>query len=344
MIRTVNLASVNLNLLVALEALLEEGHVGAAGRRVGLSQPAMSHALGQLRSHFGDRLLVRNGAAMARTPFAEGLRPRVREALAQVGHLLAPATFDPRSSRRRFRLAMSDYAAYVVFPNLRAALNARAPQVELDLAILGPDSGLLEGLAHEVDFVITCEPEAPPRFRRQPLFVDRDVIALQRRSAWEKHMGSVDAFLAAPHVAVVEAPNRPDPVDEWLSGLGLARRIVARVPQYVMALQLVADSDLAAVVPQRLVDQCAPALGLRRRELPLDAGSFTEYLLHPERADDDPGNAWLRAEILLMFAPAQARARNRSTNAMPNVPSRSATATANHVERLRPGHRGLIRR
>jgi DNA-binding transcriptional LysR family regulator len=303
----VNLAAVNLNLLVALEALLEEAHVGAAGRRVGLSQPAMSHALAQLRTHFGDAILVRSGSGMARTPFAEGLRPRVREALGGLAQLMTPAGFDPRTSRRRFRLAMSDYAAYVVFPRLRSALGKKAAGIELDLALLGPESGSLDDLGRSVDVVVTCDPSVPSGFRSQPLFVDRDVLVFRTGSTWSKVARSVPAFLAAPHVAVVEAADRPDPVDAWLTELGLSRRVVARVPQYVLALQLVADSDLVAVVPERLVVRCSQPLGLRHRDLPLDAGSFTELLLHPARADGDPGNAWLRGELSSLFHAAPPR-------------------------------------
>jgi DNA-binding transcriptional LysR family regulator len=302
-IRPMNLASVDLNLLVALDALLEEGNVSAAGRRVGLSQPAMSHALGRLRELLGDRILVRTGPAMAATPYAEALRPGLKAALAQILDVLRPPSFDPATSTRCFRLAMSDYAAYVVLPRLRAGLNARAPGVSLDLTVLGPGAGPVEAMAARIDAVITCESVVPARFRGQPLYLDRDVVALQKGSPGKKEAMSLAGFLASSHVAVVESPDRPDPVDAWLESLGLARRIVARVPQYLMALQLVSASGLVAVIPKRLVDAFAGPLNLRRQEVPLDAGSFTEFLLHPDRAEGDPGNAWLRAELLRMFSP-----------------------------------------
>src|SRR5580704_6809352 len=132
-IRWMNLASLDLNLLVALDALLSEGHVGRAATRIGLSQPATSHSLRRLRELVGDPLLVRVGARMQLTPRAQGLRGPLAQALDQVRGLFVPDDFDAARSERRFRLMMPDLAVELLMPPLMEKVTRLAPNVQLDV-------------------------------------------------------------------------------------------------------------------------------------------------------------------------------------------------------------------
>src|SRR5215813_9333374 len=131
MIHTMNLAAIDLNLLVVLDALISEGHVGRAARKVGLSQPATSHALNRLRDLLGDPLLVRVGGRMELTPRATGMRAALAEALQRVQSLLAADAFVPATSSRQFAIMMQDHVAHLIVPPLVQRLHAEAPGVRL---------------------------------------------------------------------------------------------------------------------------------------------------------------------------------------------------------------------
>jgi DNA-binding transcriptional LysR family regulator len=332
-IDAMNLAALDLNLLVALEALLVEESVGRAARRMGLSQPAMSHALGRLRELVGDPLLVRVGARMQPTLRAETMREPLREALEQVRGVLRSEAFDPARSTRTFRLLMSDYAGGVVLAPLLRRLRSLAPGVKLEVRPWhGPAGDLLEA-ARAADAALTCDTARLGGFHRQRLYTDRDACAVRRGHPRLARLSVLEHFLAGDHVAVVGREFDEDPVDSWLRSEGRARRIALQVPHYVQALHVVARTDLLAVIPERLIRASAQALAVRAVPVPLEVGTFDEYLLHPSRTHADPGCAWLRGLL---------REVAESLGPLPAVPTSSRRArrpllpgpgTADHTPR-----------
>jgi DNA-binding transcriptional LysR family regulator len=292
-----NLAALDLNLLVALEALLVEESVGRAASRVGLSQPAMSHALNRLRALVGDPLLVRTGAGMQPTRRAQSMREPLREALARVRGVLQPEAFDPATSERAFRILMSDYASAVVLQPLLALLTREAPGVRVEVSAWKGKRGDVLEAARAADVVLTCELETPGGFHRQRLFTDRDALALRKGHPRRRALRSARGFLDAAHVAVAEREFAEDPVDTWLRGEGRSRRVAMTVSHYLQALHLVAQTDLVAVIPERLIRACPPSLGLQSVPVPIDAGTFDEFLLHPARSHTDAGGIWLRGVL-----------------------------------------------
>ncbi|MFY0539294.1 LysR family transcriptional regulator [Nannocystis pusilla] len=307
----VNLAAIDLNLLVALDALLHEGHVGAAARAVGLSQPAMSHALRRLRELLADPLLVRSVGGMRRTARGEALRAPVRAALRGVAGVLAPPRFDPATSTRCFRVMLSDYPCVLLASTLLARLAGEAPGVSVELIPWDRDATRCLERLREVDAALTCAPGRFPNLRQQRLYRDRDALVARAGHPLRPRLDDAASVLAASHVAVVEYEHERDPVDTWLSSIGRGRALAASVPQYLLALQLVARGDCLAVVPERLARQHAGALGLEVLPVPLDVGHFDEFMLHDEHCHDDPGSVWLRrtlAAICASFAPLAALA------------------------------------
>ena len=288
-----NLAAMDLNLLTALESLLAEGSVSRAADRMSLSQPTMSHALKRLRQLFDDPLLVRVGGQMQLTTKAESLRLPIEDAMARVRDVLAGETFDPVRSTRVFRLSISDNATGVLLPSLLQRLAKEAPSVSIRLQ---PSSAMvfepLE-LARAIDVVVACSPRRFKGFYQQRLFADRDACVVRKGNRLRKRM-TRDSFLNARHVAVVAREFSEDPVDTWLREEGCARNVVLTVPTYLQALHLVAESDLVAVLPRRLIEAYSVLLGVEPLEIPMDAGAFEEYLLHPARTHEDPGCVWLR--------------------------------------------------
>ncbi|HTD61881.1 MAG TPA: LysR family transcriptional regulator [Gemmatimonadaceae bacterium] len=292
-----NLSALNLNLLVALESLLEEQSVSRAAERVSLSQPAMSHALKSLRTVLRDPLLVRTGARMQLTARGEALRYPVKDALARVRDLLVSGEFDPATSTRNFSVFIADNASDLLLPPLLKRLAVQAPGISIRVqAVAG---GLLDPLelTRFVDLAVACVPSLFTGFSKQYLYTDRDACAVRRGHPMRSHIARVETFLEMKHVAVVGREFSEDPVDTWLRAEGHERAVALSVPHYLQALRLVAQSDLIAVIPQRLIQACATGLDLDVVEVPLDVGTFDEFLLHPARGESDPGGVWLRGVL-----------------------------------------------
>ena len=289
-----NLASIDLNLLVVLQALLEEESVGRAARRIGLSQPATSHALQRLRELLDDELMVRVGSHMQLTARAESLRHPVQDLLERVREVLAHQVFKPSESCRTFRLFIADNAVDLLLPSLLAKLRKRAPGVRIDLQSWSAREKDPAELARNVEGAIACVPEAFPGFYRQRLFTDRDMCVFRRQHPLANRLRDEATFLEAGHVAVRVHGSGKDPVDTWLRTEGRKRKIAITVPHYLQALHAVARSHLIAVIPERLIRAYAGPLRLKWCPLPFDAGTFDEFLLHPARTHGDPGCIWLR--------------------------------------------------
>lgn len=293
-----NLASIDLNLLIALQALLEEESVGRAARRISLSQPATSHALQRLRNLLDDELLVRVGGRMQLTARAESLLHPLQDVLERMRELLTQDAFDPATSRRTFRLFIADNAVDVLLPALLAKLGKLAPGVRIDLHSWPAREKDPAELARSIDAAIACVAEAFPGFYCQRLFTDRDLCVFRSRRPRSNRLRDETAFLEAAHVAVKVRASGEDPVDTWLKAEGRKRNISLTLPHYLQALHAVARSDLIAVIPERLIRAYAAPLRLKWLPVPLDAGTFDEFLLHPARTHADPGRMWLRTVLM----------------------------------------------
>ncbi len=210
-----NLSSIDLNLLVALDALLLEANVSRAAMRVGLSQPAMSHALQRLRGMLSDPLLVRAGSRMELTPRAQALRGPLAQALDQVRGLFIPDEFDAGSSERRFRLMMPDLAVELLVPPLMEKVSVSAPNVRLDIVPWRGPAIFSAEFARTIDLVISIG-NAFKGFHRQLLYTDRDALAVRRGHPAGTKLSKREAFLKARHIAVVIRGNNEDLIDTWL--------------------------------------------------------------------------------------------------------------------------------
>lgn len=280
---------IDLGLLTALDVLLETGNVTRAAERLGLSQPAVSRILARLRRDFGDPLLVRAGTGLKRTPRAEALARPVAELLERARTLYDLPGFQPATAERRFRAVLPDAVATVLLPRLLPAMAAEAPGCRLDVAAMGA-----EGSA--IDCAITIHPDLHRGWRTEMLWSDVDVLAFGTDLSIA-NLGDARTVLTLPHVAVVPPGLGEDPVDAWLRGQGLERRIAASVPHYLQAMHLVARTAMVAVLPSRLVAQLHKSLGLGRAELPIAQAPDRQWLAWPPEQDADAGNRWLRSMI-----------------------------------------------
>ncbi|MGJ4951295.1 LysR family transcriptional regulator [Bradyrhizobium sp. HKCCYLS20291] len=305
-----NLAALDLNLLVALDALLRESSVSRAALRIGLSQPATSHALQRLRELLGDPLLVRTGARMEPTPRALALQAPLAQALDQVRGLFTPDVFDSSSSERQFRLMMPDLAVELLMPSLMAKATRSAPHVRIDVVPWRGPAIFHAEFARTIDMVISIG-NAFKGFHRQLLYTDSDALAVRRGHPATRRLSRREGFLAARHVAVVLRGQSEDLIDNWLRSKGWERRIALVVPSYIEALHVAARTDLVAFVPRRLIAALARPLSLATVTPPLDPGLDEQYMFYPTRAQVEPGSIWLRNLMLetgreLGSAPARA--------------------------------------
>jgi DNA-binding transcriptional LysR family regulator len=292
-----NLNSLDLNLLVALDALLREANVSRAAMRIGLSQPAASHALQRLRDLIGDPLLVRNGSRMELTQRALALRVPLAEALDRVRSLFAPDAFNAARSERQFRLMMPDLAIELLVPRLMAKIMPVAPNVRIDAVPWHGSAIFPDEFARTIDIVVGIG-DAFKGFHRQLLYADSDALAVRRGHPVGRKLCKREAFLEARHVAVIKRGSSDDLIDIWLRPKGIDRNIALIVPGYIEALHVAARTDLVAFVPRRLIAALSKQLSLAAIEPPLDPGIDELYMFYPTRAQMDPASIWLRRLVL----------------------------------------------
>jgi DNA-binding transcriptional LysR family regulator len=293
-----NLNSLDLNLLVALDALLLEANVSRAAMRIGLSQPATSHALQRLRDLIGDPLLVRTGARMELTPRAQALRGPLAQALDQVRGLFIPDDdFDAARSERQFRLMMPDLAVELLMPPLMAKITRAAPNVRIDVVPWRGPAIFHAEFARTIDLVISIG-DAFRGFHRQRLYTDSDALAVRRDHPAGARLRKRDTFLSARHVAVIIRGQNEDLIDGWLRTKGIERRIALVVSGYIEALHVAARTDLVAFVPRRLIGALSKQLSLATVTPPFDPGIDEQFMFYPTRAQMDPGSIWLRKLML----------------------------------------------
>lgn len=292
-----NLNSLDLNLLTALDALLREANVSRAALRLGLSQPAASHALQRLRDIFGDPLLVRTGARMELTPRGLALRVPLAQTLDQVHGLFVPDEFDAARSERHFRLMMPDLAVELLMPPLMAKVTRAAPNVRIDVVPWRGPAIFHAEFARTIDLVISIG-NAFKGFHRQLLYTDSDALAVRRGHPVAGKLKQREAFLAARHVGVIIRGNSEDLIDTWLRAKNVERHIALVVSGYLEALHVAARTDLVAFVPRRLIAALSKQLGLTTVTPPLDPGIDEQFMFYPTRAQMDPGSIWLRRLML----------------------------------------------
>ena len=292
----------DLNLLIALDALLADGSVAGAARRLGLSPSAMSRTLTRLREETGDPLLVRAGRQMVLTPHAEALRQRTQNAVHEARAVLRPATTDLDFStlQRTFTIRSNDGFVEAFGASLIAAATAVAPRICLRFApkLEKTAAYLRDGSA---DLEIGVLSEMGPEVRVQALFRDRfiGVVRQGHPLATERDV-TAQRYTAFGHVVASRHGRTSGPVDEALAALGLERTIVAVVPSFPAALAVARNSDLIALVPasvlgnQSVQQELSAFAGTHAFELPVTTGEITVSQMWHPRLEVDPVHRWLR--------------------------------------------------
>jgi DNA-binding transcriptional LysR family regulator len=286
----------DLDLLVLFDALATERHMTRAAAKVGLSQPAMSRALGRMRALFGDPLLVRSARGMLLTPRGEELVPSVRRVLAEATALVRRLDFAPRDLARTFAVGTTDYVEACLLPKLTVHLAREAPGVDVVTRAVGP-SAFDDLESGRLDLVILPQRNIPPGLKAQHLFEDTFLCAVRRGHPTVKRKLSLEAFLALRHVQIAPSGAPGGPVDDALAARGLARRVAVRTQSFLAGPLLVARTDFVITAPRAVIEPLAEPLGLRTFTLPLDVSGFRIAAAWHPRAHDDAAHRWFRGVV-----------------------------------------------
>ncbi|NTX01749.1 MULTISPECIES: LysR family transcriptional regulator [Myxococcus] len=293
-----DLSGVNLNLVVALDALLTEGNVTRAATRVGITQSAMSHALRQLREQFGDALLIRGRGGMIRTPRAEQLAAPLHRGLLEVQRALRnESVFEARTSARRFTIASGDYFAAALLPPLLEMFDDEAPRVDLTIRPLVVSQVEAQLESGEVDLVIGAYPDPAPALRQQKLFTEDFVCVVRRDNSLVKEELDLETYLRLPHVLVSPRGEGAGAVDVALERLGRSRRIGLRIPYFLTAAISMVRSNHVLTAPRRLAELFLDLCPLRILPPPVSLRPFDVLQVWHERFDDEPAHRWLRGMV-----------------------------------------------
>ena len=310
-----NLDGVDLNLLRVLDALLTTRHVTRAAERLGLSQPAASHALARLRALLDDPLFVRTPTGLTPTPRAAQLADPLRAALAALeAAVLGGAAFDPATARRTFTVATTDYGSFVMVPPLLERLRRDAPGVDLWVRNTQPDA--FEQLAlGDADLAVgPLSPAAARASIHARLLYEERFVCMVRKGHPAVRRGLDLATLAAlSHVLVAPRGAPGGVVDEVLAKHGLARRVALAVPHFLMAPHVVAGSDLVVTIGARVAAAFVELLPLQVFEPPVPVPGFKVSLAWHARTHHDPAHQWLRAAIVERFGARAPRGQKRQT-------------------------------
>lgn len=282
----------DLNLLVALEALIEERNVSNAARRLHLTQPAVTGALNRLRDYFQDDLLVLQGRRMQPTPKAEALSGPVKRALLQIrGEITRAGEFVPATSSRHFLIIASDYVYTIALANVLARCSTIAPGVTFE--VIPPSSAAGERLERaEVDLCITVKPYASPRYPTRDLWRDTDVIISWDGAGYTAI--TEDVFFEAGHAVSTFGPDRrPSVTDHHVTSLGRERRIEVLLPSFGDLCHAVVGTRRLATMHRRYAEYLARQFPIVIHEPWEPFPEIVETAQWHKVRDSDTGVQWL---------------------------------------------------
>jgi DNA-binding transcriptional LysR family regulator len=299
MLNEIDLSRIDLNLLVLFEAVLREGHVGRAAEQLNLTPSAVSHGLGRLRRLLNDPLFLRTPKGVVPTARAVELATPIAEVLARVRSVISTAApFDPVTSTRRFVIGAPDGISGVVLRPLLAELRRTAPLIDISLRQILPSparvwhSAIAELEGRAMDIAIIPSDDIPPRFEKHCLY-EEDFVIVARAGHPFANNPTLARYCEMQHLVVSESGDPHGFVDEHLLQQGRSRRIALTVPNFMLALSVIAETDLISALPRRFVAMHAARFGVQSLDAPLPLPAFRLNAVTQKAAMMDAGVAWL---------------------------------------------------
>jgi len=286
----------DLNLLVVFDAVMQDRSLTRAGQRLGMSQPAVSHALARLRHALKDDLFVRSPEGMRPTPRAERMVGPVRAALQELQVTLEADEFDPSGSSREFAIAANNYAARAVIPTLVHRVAKVAPSVVLDVRPIGLLNVLDQLDNGVVELALSSLVEGGDRFKCVGLLDDEYAVVLSNDHPDVATELSLEQLSALPHISITSSGDDAQFIDDALAEQGFARLISAKVPLHTLVSTLV-GSRAVAVLPRRVAMDLAAFAPLTTKPLPFATPRIALSMIWHRRLDNHPAHRWLRTML-----------------------------------------------
>lgn len=293
-----NLQTFDLNLLLVFKALFEEKNVTRASKKIGITQPAMSNALNRLRYLLKDELFVRGPKGMRPTARASELAMPIQAALNDIELSLSSASFDPKTSKKLFRLSISDDVAPIIIPKLVDEIRRSSPKSELSFR---SEQGL-EAIklldTNETDFAIGRFELVPPRFGLKILFSERYVCMMKNDHflSQEKKL-SMDQYLSTKHLRVAPMDAPTSPVDRALSQLNLERDISVRIDLIMLSPYVIKNSNLVLTLPSKTASRIAKNYNFVISELPLELETRRTKIIWHKQLNKHPAFDWMKEKL-----------------------------------------------
>ena len=290
------LSSINLNLISALKALLDEASVTRAAARLNVTQSAMSKNLAQLRDIFDDRLLIRVGNRLVLTERARELHSGVDAVLSDISRLVDGADFRPVTCSKLFRIATTDYVAQNVLPEALEIISADAPDIRVEITLWthGDARRLADG---SLDFVSCIMDERVEGLRSDRINYDRFVCCMRKGHALAGRLDR-ESYCAAKHAVVTGGGDKVRPIDDYLIRNGKSRRIVFSTPLFGSALEMVKRSDFLLTIPAHIAYNVQGQYSLHIADLPFDVPDFEYFLFWHESRERDRSHTWFRRRLM----------------------------------------------
>lgn len=307
----INLLTFDLNLLKVLDALLETGSLTETGKRIGLTQPAVSAALGRLRHALGDPLMIRHGRRMVPTDFAADLRDPLRAQMVALERILSgPGAFDPARARARFRLSGSDFFAELLMPQLADHVARLAPGITVQLVDLVADRYIDTLDRYQVDIALIPETPFPDWVDYRRMFLSpfvaiarADHPRLRRAGLAPGDTIPLDLFCDLGHVLFSPEGKTQAMGDAALARVGRKRKVVMTMPVFSGIYNSVAESDLVALMPVQLARRMAPKVGIAIYDPPMPIEPAPICMAWHKRSTENPTHQWMRDQIMALMTP-----------------------------------------
>ena len=293
----VDLRKIDLNLLVALDVLLDECHITNSAHRLNLSQPAMSRTLARLREAFDDPILVRVPNGYNRTERARALAEPLKAVLDQIRYTLAEPVFDPKSYSGEFRICTLDYGEVVVVPRFMKVISEKAPNAKI-VIVHRPIYAIAEMLEGTADIILgSMFPSTPKHCMKQHLYDDIFVCVMHKDHPLAEQELTMEDYVEYPH-SIIHTGERPGTqVDDALEKEGLTRRVAKQSPHFFASLMSLGDTNIIQTVPERLAKVMQDSNNLIIKSLPFDIDPIRVGQVWHSRDNLNPMHQWFRTQL-----------------------------------------------
>ena len=294
-----NIALVDLNLLVVFDAVMREKHVTRAAKRIGMTQPAVSNALNRLRYIAKDDLFVRSAKGVVPTSRALELGPPIRQAINLVENAFDPTSFDPKNSTEEFNIAISNYTASILFPKLAEVLEKEAPNINVRSKQLGDVDLLKELEAANIDFIIAGQQLIEGKKFMSASLYEEDFVCVvgKNHPLGNKNKLTIKEFAGAKHLMVTTTGKALGFIDYLLDLKGLKRRVAMTVNQFLVAPNIIRKSNMILTCSKRVAERFKLEK-VKILPIPLITETLKLKIIWHKRADSNPGNKWIREQII----------------------------------------------